>query len=272
MFNDHFGFVNTPFARTITAPALYHSPDFVEAVNRLKYGATNRLFMLLIGDSGTGKTTSLRWLSDELSKTKCRVLYVCDSQLTPRTFYRAILEQLGFEPKYGVNDAKRQLYREAEILMGVHDTVLVTIVDEAHLLSKDMLEEIRFTLNYKMDSQSPTALILCGQSELWDKKLKLESYAAIRQRIDFQCVLYHFDRSQTAEYIAAHLKYAGADREIFTDSAIDAIYKFSTGIARLINKVASSTLIYAAQSRKHLIDDHMVKLIIESELQGGVAE
>jgi len=135
-----------------------------------------------------------------------------------------------------------------------------------------MLEEIRFLLNVKMDSESPTALILSGQSELWDKKLKLQSYAAIRQRIDFQCVLGHLDRSRTAEYIAAHLAYAGSDREIFTDGAIDAIYKFSTGLPRMINRACTGSLIFAAQQRRQLVDDHMVKTIVNSELSGGVAD
>ena len=62
----------------------------------------------------------------------------------------------------------------------------VVIVDEAHLLDKEMLEEVQFLLNFKMDAQSPMALILVGQSELWDR-LRLQSYAAIRQRIDLQC-------------------------------------------------------------------------------------
>ena len=108
-----------------------------------------------------------------------------DSKLTPRTFYKNLLEQLGFEAKYFRNDSKRQLHKEIEIMKGLNGTRPIAIVDEAHLLGKEMLEEIRFLLNFKMDSQSPMALILCGQSELWDR-LKLQSYAAIRQRIDIQ--------------------------------------------------------------------------------------
>ena len=62
----------------------------------------------------------------------------------------------------------------------------MVIGDEAHLLDREMLEEVRFLLNFKMDSQSPMALILVGQSELWEK-FQLQAYAAIRQRIDIQC-------------------------------------------------------------------------------------
>jgi type II secretory pathway predicted ATPase ExeA len=96
--------------------------------------------------------------------------------------------------------------------------------------------------------------------------LQLQTYAAIRQRIDLQCKLPHLDRSQVGEYIARHLAYAGAAHDIFTDTAIDEIYKFSSGTARLINKVCTHCLLYGAQNGKRIIDDHMIKLVIQGEL------
>jgi type II secretory pathway predicted ATPase ExeA len=116
-----------------------------------------------------------------------------------------------------------------------------------------------------MDAQSPMALILVGQSELWEK-LKLQSYAAIRQRVDLQCKLPHLDRSQVGEYINRHLAYAGAEHDIFSDNAVDEIYRFSSGMARLINKVCTHCMLYGAQNGKRIIDDHMVKLVIQGKL------
>ena len=98
-------------------------------------------------------------------------------------------------------------------MRGIQHLHPVVIVDEAHLLDKEMLEEVRFLLNFKMDAQSPMALILVGQSELWDK-FQLQAYAAIRQRIDLQCKLPHLDRAQVGEYIKRHLAYAGADHDV----------------------------------------------------------
>ncbi|WP_167859425.1 ATP-binding protein [Paenibacillus cymbidii] len=69
-------------------------------------------------------------------------------------------------------------------MRGIHRLQPVVIVDESHLLDREMLEEVRFLLNFRMDAQSPMALILVGQSELWEK-LSLQVYSAIRQRIDF---------------------------------------------------------------------------------------
>ena len=74
------------------------------------------------------------------------------------------------------------------------------------------------------------------------------------------------DRAQVGEYLNRHLAYAGADHDIFTDSATDEIYKFSSGTARMVNKVCTHCLLYGAQNGKRIIDDHMVKLVIQGEL------
>lgn len=265
MFEEFYGFTHTPFSRTIPTDKIYRGNDSDELVERLKYAAKRQLFAVMTGDSGTGKTTTLRRFRDELQNTQYRMLYLSDSKMTPRTFYRNILEQLGFEARYYRGEAKRQLHKEIEVMKGIHGALPVVIVDEAHLLDREMLEEIRFLLNFKMDSQSPMALILAGQTELWDK-LRLQSYAAIRQRIDIQCGIGHMDRQQTTDYIRTHLDFAGCEKEIFSEAAIDDVFKFSCGIPRLINKACTSALLYGAQNRKSIIDDRMISLVIDCEL------
>lgn len=162
------------------------------------------------------------------------------------------------------------MWNQIEIIRGVQHKKVICILDEAHLLEKETIEEFRFLLNYRFDSMGPMALVLVGQTELWDK-LKLQRYAAVRQRIDINCVLPHLDRSETEQYIQSHLKYAGGRQDLFTDRAIDDIYRKSTGIPRSINRICEKCLMYAFQQNKHLIDEHMVRFVIEHEmLKGGV--
>lgn len=265
MFEDFYGLNQTPFSRDIPTDQLYQSHILEEILGRLEYAAKRQLFAVITGDCGTGKTTTIRRFKDTLDSSKYMVMYLADSKLTPRHFYKGLLEQLGCEAKFYRGDAKRQLHREIELLQGIHHLQPIVIVDEAHLLDKEMLEEVRFLLNFKMDARSPMTLILVGQSELWDR-FKLQSYAAIRQRIDLQCKLPHLDRSQVGEYVKSHLAYAGADNDIFSDNAIDEIFKFSSGAARMVNKVCTHCLLYGAQNGKRIIDDHMVKLVIQGEL------
>ena len=128
-----------------------------------------------------------------------------------------------------------------------------------------MLEEVRFLLNFRMDAMSPMALILVGQTELWEK-LQLQSYAAIRQRIDLQSKLYRIERAQVGAYVRRHLQYAGTDKDIFSDAALDEIFKVSSGSVRLVNKLCTHRLLYGSQNGRRIIDDHMVKRVAEGEL------
>ncbi|KGT37747.1 ATPase AAA [Heyndrickxia coagulans P38] len=265
MFEAFYGMTHTPFSRNIPTEKLYDSPIMQEILGRLKYTAERQLFAVLTGDCGTGKTTTIRKFVDRLDDGQYKVLYLSDSKLTPRHFYKGLLEQLGCESKFYRGDAKRQLHREIELMRGIHGVQPVVIVDEAHLLAREMLEEVRFLLNFKMDAQSPMSLILVGQSELWDR-LRLQSFAAIRQRIDIQFKLGYYDRAQATEYITMHLQYSGVTEQIFTDVALDEIHRFSGGTARLINKICTHCLLYGAQNRHRIIDDHMVKRVIEGEL------
>jgi type II secretory pathway predicted ATPase ExeA len=265
MFEDFYGFEHTPFTRNIPTDQLYQSLILEETLGRLQYAADRQMFAVVTGDCGTGKTTAIRRFRDILDSSKFSVMYLADSKLTPRHFYKGLLDQLGCEAKFYRGDAKRQLHKEIELMQGIHKLRPVVIVDEAHLLDREMLEEVRFLLNFKMDSQSPMALILVGQSELWEK-FQLQAYAAIRQRIDIQCRLNHYDRAQMGEYVHRHLDYAACDKEIFSDAALDEIFKYSSGSARLINKLCTHCLLYGAQNGRRIIDDHMVKLVIQGEL------
>ena len=137
------------------------------------------------------------------------MLYLSDSKLTPRWFYKGLLDQLGLESGFYRGDSKRQLQQEIEVIRGVRHQKVVCVLDEAHLLEKEPLEEFRFLLNYNFDSMSPMAVVLVGQTELWENKLKLQKYSAICQRIDMYCTLPHLDRAETEKYIASHMSYAG---------------------------------------------------------------
>lgn len=268
MYEAFFEMKHTPFSRNIPSAKLYESPYVNEVLGRLSYAADRQLFTVLTGDAGCGKSTTVRKFTESLSKERYILLYLSDSKLTPRWFYKGLLDQLGIESKFYRGDAKRQLHKEIEILRGVQKKQVVCVLDEAHLLDKETLEEFRFLLNFKFDSMSPMSLILIGQTELWDK-LKLQRYTAISQRIDMNCVLPHLDRSQTEQYMNGHLNYAGCNHELFTDKAVDEIFRASSGTMRVINRICEKCLMYAFQQQKKLVDDHVVRFVVEHEMLGG---
>ena len=185
--------------------------------------------------------------------------------MTPKTFYNGLLDQLGCERICNRGEARKRLHHEAEVMRAMENRTLVVIVDEGHLLSREMLDETRFLLNYKMDSENPLALIVSGQTELWDK-LKLQAFRSVRNRIEITCFLGPLDFSQTKSYIERQLDYSGHTGAIFTDEAMQKVYAFSSGVPRLINRACTQSLNYAYQNRKALVDDRMVELILEEEI------
>jgi len=265
MYEEFFGMEKTPFLNTIPTEALYLSENHKEILGRLGYAAKANMFAVVTAGVGVGKSTLVRKFKQTLDPEKYTVLYLSDSKLTPRWFYKGLLDQLGIESKFYRGDAKRQLHRQLSVIMDIHHKKVVVIVDEAHLLDRETLEEIRFVLNTNMDSANPMCLILVGQSELWDR-LRMQACSAIRGRIDLKCELPGMDRSELESYIKAHLLFAGSHGDIFTDNALDELFKFSAGSARAVNKAATHCLMFAAQKAKKLVDDHMVKTVIEAEL------
>jgi len=265
MYESFFEMKHTPFESGLPVDALYISEKHKEILGRLCYAADGNRFAVVTAGVGVGKSTLIRKFARELRPEKYTVLYLSDSQLTPRWFYKGLLDQLGIEAKFYRGDAKRQLQRHLKLIREVHHRNVAVIVDEAHLLDRETFEEVRFALNTEYDSSNPMSLILCGQSELWDK-LRLQLYAAIRGRIDIKCELPGMDRSELNGYMGAHLVYAGGKVEIFTEAAMDELHRYSGGSARAVNKAASHCLMYAAQRAKKLIDDTMVKTVIEAEL------
>lgn len=245
MYEEFFELMHTPFTRDIPADRLYISRQIEDALGRLTYVADRQLFAVVTADPGCGKSTLIRMFESRLPKDKYMLLYLSDSKLTPRWLYAGLLDQMGLEARFYRGDSKR-------------------------LLGKEILEEFCFLLNYRFDSASPMSLILVGQTELWDQKLRLQSYAAIRQRIDMNIVLNRLDRAETGKYIAAHMAYAGVKQDLFTSGAEDEIFKVSAGIPRMINRICEKTLMYAYQQQKRLIDEHIVRFVADHEMVGGI--
>jgi type II secretory pathway predicted ATPase ExeA len=264
-YEEYFGLSATPFGRDIPVPELMKSKQWNEMAGRLRHVAQNKCFCLFTRGTGTGKTTALRRMAAELDKNRFRILYVYDSDLTPRNFYVETLHQLGFSPRFYRGDAKRQLTSALhEITQSGQFPVVV--VDEAHLLSHDMLEEIRFLLNLEMDSQSACSLILIGQTEV-RSNLKLQIHHAIYGRLDMRFHLEAMESEETAIYVKRHLERVNCPQEIFTGGALKVIHDYAGGTPRKINKVSQASLMAAASQGKKLVDDYLVKEVIMSELE-----
>ena len=152
MYEGFFEMTHTPFSRDVPPEALYESAAMTDALGRLSYAADKQLFAVVTSEAGCGKSTLIRKFAASLPREDYILLYLSDSKLTPRWFYKGLLDQLGMDSRFYRGDAKRQLQKEIEIIRGVHKQSVVCVLDEAHLLEKETIEEFRFLLNYREDT------------------------------------------------------------------------------------------------------------------------
>ena len=109
MYEAFFGMEHTPFTRDVPPDKLYESKNIADILGRLTYVADKQLFAVLTADAGCGKSTLIRKFWNSLSSEEYILLYLSDSKLTPRWFYKGLLDQMGIEAKFYRGDAKRQL-------------------------------------------------------------------------------------------------------------------------------------------------------------------
>lgn len=147
MYEAFFEMTATPFTRDIPVDRLYLSPKIEEDIGRLKYTADHQLFTVVTAEPGCGKSTLIRIFDSRLSKDRYMLLYLSDSKLTPRWLYAGLLDQMGLESKFYRGDSKRKLQKEIEQIRAIQKKQVVCVLDEAHLLGKETLEEFRFLLN-----------------------------------------------------------------------------------------------------------------------------
>ena len=264
-FLKKFGMIRVPFTPNIGIEYLSKPEQFTDTLNRLNYVAGNQMFAVLTGIVGVGKSTVLRAFSNGLSPESYEVLYISQSNLSPRWLYSIPLNQMGIDPRFYANDAKKQFHEALFSLTAVKHKNVVMIIDEAHLINHRTLQEIRFLLNCKFDAGNPLCLILAGQNELW-QVLEREENMAISQRIDMICRMTALTDNQVGMYIASHLRYAGAKEQIFSSEAIEEISRKSQGVPRLINKICTHSLLYAASQGTELVTRDIVASAIKNEL------
>ena len=222
-------------------PTQHHN----EALALLNYGVLRRKgFVVVTGEVGTGKTLLVRCLLDSLARQKVAFAYVCNPLLTVQNFLEQVLADLGLsDTTRSKNEALTRLNNY--LLTRLRDGLTTALViDEAQLLSWELLEEIRLLTNLETTQYKLLQIVLAGQPEL-DRKLDSHQLRQLKQRVGLRCNLLPLEFSEVAGYIHRRLELAGAKdqaKTIFTKEAIETIFLFSKGIPRLVNTLCENSL------------------------------
>jgi general secretion pathway protein A len=263
--NDFYHFSQTPFSKSVAGKDLYPSRDHREIQGRLTFALQERLPALITGDVGTGKSTAVRAFAQALERNVYAVVYLSNPHLGVSALYREILLALQVEPAFGFMRLLPQLRTTLHGLAHKGRYVLL-VVDEAHLLPPDLFDQLRFLLNDDMDSASLITLVLLGQPDL-AHKLQFAPYEALLQRIAVRFHLKPFDLEETAGYVKHHLRIAGYQGQLFSDSFIAGVYDHTKGVARKINNLCRSALLLGVTENKQILDEMDLKRVIR-DLEG----
>ena len=252
MYNAFFGLTENPFNLSPDPAFLYLSPQHEEALANLTYGVQSRKgFIVLTGEVGTGKTTLLECLRDYMDGEGILFGFVFNPRLTVDQFFEMIAYDFDLQcPR----DSKSQVLLSLQQMLlqrAVKNGTTALVVDEAHDLSWDLLEEIRMLGNLENRAGKLLQIVLAGQPEL-DRKLDAPNLRQLKQRIVLRCALKNFLEDQTLEYISSRLAKAGmVEQTVFPLDVLRGIHRRSEGIPRVINIICDNLLLTAfAMERK----------------------
>ncbi|MCZ6560329.1 MAG: AAA family ATPase [Gammaproteobacteria bacterium] len=267
MYTSFFGLSEKPFSITPDPRYLYLSERHADAMAHLLYGITESGgFIQLTGEVGTGKTTLVRSLLEQLPEN-VDVALIVNPRLGPGDFLETICQELhvSLAKKHSEKDLVDALNKH--LLQAYADgRRVVLMVDEAQNLSADVLEQVRLLTNLETTKQKLLQIILVGQPELREL-LSRNDLRQLAQRITSRFHLQPLDRNESAAYLQHRLAIAGATSEIFLPSARREIFRLSGGVPRLINVIADRALLGAYTRELTTINSALVREAA-AEIQG----
>src|SRR5580692_11208299 len=252
MYKAFFGLTENPFNLSPDPAFLYKSVQHEEALANLIYGVHSRKgFIVLTGEVGTGKTTMLECLRDFLTAQQISFAFLFNSRLTPDQFF----EMMAYDFALPCSRTSK-----TEVLFALNSMLLerakagkitVLLVDEAHNLEWEVLEEIRMLGNLENRRGKLIQIILAGQPEL-DRKLDAPNLRQLKQRIVLRCNLQPFTLRDAVEYMESRLEKAGLPQQaVFSEELMAEIHIRAQGIPRVINALCDNLLLTAfAMERK----------------------
>jgi general secretion pathway protein A len=259
MYKAFFGFAENPFNMSPDPSFLFRSAQHEEALANLIYGVQSRKgFVVLTGEVGTGKTTMLECLRDFLNSQQITYASLFNSRLNVQQFFEMLAYDFGL---------RCERTSKTEVLFALNEMIIeranlgrttVLIVDEAHNLDWEVLEEIRLLGNLENRRGKMLQILLAGQPEL-DRKMEAPEYRQLKQRIALRCLLQPFQLEETLDYIQSRLSRAGLkEQSVFPPEILREIHFRTQGIPRVINAMCDNLLLTAFALETKVVTAAMV--------------
>ena len=261
MYLRYFGLNEAPFSITPDPAFVFLSPRHRDALAHLMYGigkGGSGGFVQLTGEVGTGKTTLCRCLLEQVPEGT-HIALLLNPLITPRELLAAVSEELGIDVSESIDSTRLLVDGLNFYLLAAHERGerVVVVIDEAQNLSPEALEQVRLLTNLETSKEKLLQIVLLGQPELREL-LQRRTLRQLAQRITARYHLSPLGPKDTHLYIRHRMQVAGAQRNPFRRSAMNALYQRSQGIPRLINIIADRSLAAAFAKERMEVTAAMV--------------
>jgi len=258
---SYFNLSRIPFTKETDSKSLFMLPSVERAFAQLQLLMSLRGFGVLAGKSGTGKSCLLRLLGESLSPSSYHSVYVCHSTVSTTEFYSHLTSGFGI-PAVGRRSAMfRKLKEQIELLHSSKRMYSILVIDEAHLLSTDILQELRLLANFSMDSRNLLTVLLCGQEDLLSK-FGLSSLEFLANSISVIVRLQGLPPEESISYVENRISESGCSTPLFTKAALNAIHLASGGTMRVINTLALAALLKSFMLKQKQVEAEHVQMVI----------
>jgi general secretion pathway protein A len=260
MYEEFFHLAKAPFSMTPDPEFLFLAPTHREALAGLIFTVLgHRGTAVLTGEVGTGKTTLLRKLIASVPEEKVQFCSVFSTNVQPEEFLELIMIGFGL-PVAGLSKAQ-QLLQFWEFLMDcdAQGKIAVLLVDEAHKLSAELLEEVRLLMNFETAERKLLQVVLAGQSELRDL-MRREDLRQLRQRVSVRLDIVPLRPAEVEQYMRHRWHQGGGNGNFpFDRQAVDLVAAWSHGIPRVMNTICDIALLRAYTSETASIGPETVR-------------
>jgi general secretion pathway protein A len=262
MYLAHFALTRYPFDIPLEPSELFPSAAITEAQVRLKHLLELRGIGLVTGEAGSGKTTVCRQLASSLHPGLYRVFYVTLSTGNVMDMYKSIAWELGLPTERNRAAAYRVIRAEVTRVTLEAKQRVVLIIDEAHHLRNEVLEDLRILTNYAMDAENRLCLLLVGLTEL-RRRLAMAVHEALAQRIVVRHHLSGLTPEEVPEYLTHRLRLAGCELPLFSPPATEALFQATHGRPRKLNRLAHYALSAAALANTQQVTREHVEAALD---------
>lgn len=259
MYTSYYGMSCNPFTKETNTKNKFESNDYKELMNRFNYLKEINGLGVFTGPPGYGKTFTIRSFIDSLNKDLYKVIYISVVDgYTLFDFFKEVGKALNID--IGAcykSDLYNNIQKEIVNLVELYKVRPVIIIDDAHNLSREVLQNLKILFDFAMDSKDYTILILVGQPEL-KTELSKNVYDSIHQRIIVNYRMKGLTREEVKEYVRSRLEIASVKNDVFTEDALNALYSCSKSSPRRLNTLILNALMLGYQYKIPNIDSEII--------------